>query len=127
MTVDAPRDAAWNKFYSLEPAMRPPSRAYVARLMLSMETVTMAQLLFSKAAIVDYSTLAAAQNSCDLVRAEGLLQDAFATDVRPAIQQWRDSKGLPEDPIVAFRESGYLERITKERAARNSRSVTSYA
>jgi L-rhamnose isomerase / sugar isomerase len=91
------------------------------------QTVTMAQLLFSKAAIVDYSTLAAAQKSCDLVRAEGLLQDAFATDVRPAIQQWRDSKGLPEDPLVAFRESGYLERITKERAARNSRSVTSYA
>jgi len=91
------------------------------------QTVTMAQLLYSKAAIVDYSTLAAAQNSCDLVRAEGLLQDAFATDVRPAIRQWRDSKGLPQDPMVAFRESGYLERITKERAARNSRSVTSYA
>jgi L-rhamnose isomerase/sugar isomerase len=91
------------------------------------QTVTMAQLLFSKAAIVDYSTLAAAQQSCDLVRAEGLLQDAFATDVRPAIQQWRDSNGLPKDPIEAFRESGYLERITKERAARNSRSVTSYA
>jgi L-rhamnose isomerase / sugar isomerase len=91
------------------------------------QTVTMAQLLFSKAAIVDYSTLAAAQKSCDLVRAESLLQDAFATDVRPAIQQWRDSNGLPKDPIEAFRESGYLERITKERAARNSRSVTSYA
>jgi L-rhamnose isomerase / sugar isomerase len=91
------------------------------------QTVTMAQLLFSKAAIVDYSTLAAAQKSCDLVRAEGLLQDAFATDVRPALQQWRNSKGLPQDPIAAFRESGYLERITKERAGRNSRSVTSYA
>jgi L-rhamnose isomerase/sugar isomerase len=87
----------------------------------------MAQLLFSKAAIVDYSMLAAAQKSCDLVRAEGFLQDAFATDVRPAIQQWRDSKGLPQDPIAAFRENGYLERITKERAARNSRSITSYA
>jgi L-rhamnose isomerase/sugar isomerase len=61
------------------------------------------------------------------VRAESLLQDAFATDVRPAIQDWRDSKGLPKDPLVAFRESGYLERITKERAARNSHNVSSYA
>jgi L-rhamnose isomerase/sugar isomerase len=91
------------------------------------QTVTMAQMIFSKAVIVDYAELAAAQQSCDLVRAESLLQDAFATDVRPVIQQWRDSKGLPQDPMAAFRESGYLERITKDRAARNSRSVTSYA
>jgi L-rhamnose isomerase / sugar isomerase len=91
------------------------------------QTVTMAQMLFTKAAIVDYAALAAAQQSCDLVRAESLLQDAFATDVRPAIQDWRDSKGLPRDPLTAFRESGYLERITKDRAARNSQNVSSYA
>jgi len=91
------------------------------------QTVTMAQMLFSKAVIVDYPALVVAQKDCDLVRAESLLQDAFATDVRPAIQDWRASKGLPKDPIPAFRESGYLERITKERAARNSRSVSSYA
>jgi L-rhamnose isomerase/sugar isomerase len=91
------------------------------------QTVTMAQQLFAKAALVDAKKLAVAQNKCDLVAAESLLQDAFATDVRPAIQEWRDSKGLPKDPMAAFRESGYLERITKDRAARNSSSVTSYA
>jgi L-rhamnose isomerase/sugar isomerase len=47
--------------------------------------------------------------------------------VRPAIQEWRESKGLPKNPMAAFRQSGYLERITKERAARNLRSVSSYA
>jgi len=61
------------------------------------------------------------------VTAETLLQDAFNVDVRPAIQEWRDSKGLPRDPLRAFRESDYMERITKERGARNSQSVTSYA
>ncbi len=91
------------------------------------QTVVMAQMLFAKAAIVDHPTLAAAQKDCDLVRAESLLQDAFATDVRPVIQTWRDSNGLPQDPLVAFRESGYLESITKERAARNSQNVSSYA
>jgi L-rhamnose isomerase/sugar isomerase len=91
------------------------------------QTVTMAQMLFSKAAIVDYPELAKAQQACDLVRAESLLQDAFATDVRPAIQEWRDSKGLPKDPMTAFRMSGYLEQITKQRAARNSQNVSSYA
>jgi L-rhamnose isomerase/sugar isomerase len=91
------------------------------------QTVTVAQELFSKAALVDGRELAAAQNNCDLMRAESLLQDAFATDVRPAIQEWRESKGLPKNPMEAFRQSGYLERITKERAARNLRSVSSYA
>jgi L-rhamnose isomerase / sugar isomerase len=91
------------------------------------QTVTMAQQLYAKAALVDGKKLAAAQMSCDLVRAEAVLQDAFATDVRPAIQEWRESKGLPKDPLEAFRQSGYVERITKERAARNSHSVTSFA
>jgi L-rhamnose isomerase/sugar isomerase len=91
------------------------------------QTVTMGQMIYSKAAVVDYVALVEAQQNCDLVRAESLLQDAFATDVRPTIQEWRESKGLPGDPMTAFRESGYLERITKERAARNARSVTSYA
>jgi len=91
------------------------------------QTVTMAQMLFAKAAIVDRTELATAQKECNLVRAESLLQDAFATDVRPSIQEWRTAKGLPADPMVAFQASGYLERITQERAARNSRSVNSYA
>jgi L-rhamnose isomerase/sugar isomerase len=91
------------------------------------QTVTVGQELFSKAALVDGRELAAAQNNCDLMRAESLLQDAFATDVRPAIQEWRESKGLPKNPMEAFRQSGYLERITKERAARNLQSVSSYA
>jgi L-rhamnose isomerase/sugar isomerase len=91
------------------------------------QTITMAQQLFAKAALVDGRELATAQKKCDLVRAESLLQDAFATDVRPAIQAWRDSNGLPRDAMEAFRQSGYLERITKERAARNSQNASSYA
>ena len=91
------------------------------------QAVNMAQELYTKAAIVDYAELADAQKSCDLVRAESTLQDAFATDVRPVIRDWRHSKGLPENPIEAFRKNGYLERITKERCARNAGSVSSYA
>ncbi len=93
----------------------------------AIQTVTMAQQLFAKGALVDHEELSHAQTNCDLVGAESLLQDAFNIDVRPAIQEWRDSKGLPRDPLKAFLESGYMERITKERAARNSQSITSYA
>ncbi len=92
-----------------------------------LQTVKMAQELYAKAALVDYAALVRAQESCDLVTAESLLQDAFATDVRPAILEWRRSRGLPTDPLDAFRQSGYLERITKDRATKNSAGVSSYA
>jgi L-rhamnose isomerase/sugar isomerase len=91
------------------------------------QTVSMAQELFAKAALVDYDRLAAAQKTSDLIRAESCLQDAFATDVRPAVREWRESKGLPRDPMKAFLESGYLERISLERASRNLSNVSSYA
>src|SRR5438874_4649093 len=91
------------------------------------QTVTIAQELFAKAAIVDHAALAGAQRRCDIVRAEALLQDAFATDVRPAIRDWRTARSLPPDPMQAFRESGYLERITAERGASRPTSASSYA
>jgi L-rhamnose isomerase/sugar isomerase len=93
----------------------------------AIQTITMAQQLFAKAALVDHKELSHAQNHCDLVVAESMLQDAFNIDVRPVIREWRDSKGLPRDPMKAFLESGYMERITKERAARNSQNISSYA
>jgi L-rhamnose isomerase / sugar isomerase len=92
-----------------------------------LQTVKMAQELYAKAALVDHAALVRAQEGCDLVAAESLLQDAFASDVRPAIQEWRRSRRLPTDPLDTFRQSGYLERITKERSTKNSASVSSYA
>jgi L-rhamnose isomerase/sugar isomerase len=97
------------------------------KLEAMIQTVTVAQELFAKAALVDFERLAAAQQKSDLVRAESCLQDAFATDVRPAVREWRASKGLPLDTMQAFRESGYLERITQQRSAKNLATVTSYA
>ena len=91
------------------------------------QTVGMAQELYSKAALVDHEQLAKAQSRSDLMEAEGCLQDAFATDVRPAIREWRRSKGLPENPMHAFRESGYLQKISEERSARNMSSISTYA
>jgi L-rhamnose isomerase/sugar isomerase len=91
------------------------------------QTVMTAQELFAKAAIVDHEKLAVAQSKAELVDAENCLKDAFSTDVRPAIRDWARSRGLPEDPLAAFRQSGYLERITAERAKKNAAAVSSYA
>lgn len=82
------------------------------------QTVVAAQALAAKASLVDLERLVAAQASSDIVRAETCLQDAFATDVRPIVREWRAAHGLPADPLDAFRQSGYLERIIAERTHR---------
>src|SRR6266849_17046 len=91
------------------------------------QTVSTAMELYAKAALVDHAKLAALQAACALVDAEECLKSAFSTDVRPVIREWAESKGLPADPLDAFRQSGYLERITAERSAKNAATVSSYA
>jgi L-rhamnose isomerase / sugar isomerase len=91
------------------------------------QTVCTAQELCSRAALVDHSRLAKLQQQCSLVDAEETLRTAFWQDVRPVIRDWRKSHNLPEDPLKAFRGSGYLERVTKERSGRNAAASASYA
>ena len=90
------------------------------------QTVAMAQELYAKAALVDHDALPAGAGEARIwCGAESCLQDAFATDVRPAIREWRAARGLPVDPLEAFRESGYLERITAERGSRSADASSS--
>jgi L-rhamnose isomerase/sugar isomerase len=91
------------------------------------QTALAAQELFAKAALVDHGTLQLHHADCSLVDAEECLKSAFYTDVRPLLMDWRRSRGLPADPIAAFRESGYLQRISAERAGRNTAAAGSYA
>src|SRR5437016_3203529 len=91
------------------------------------QTVCSAQELYAKAATVDHERLAGLQQSCALVDAEECLRGAFWLDVRPVVAEWRKSKGLPEDPMKAFRDSGYLKRVTRERQDRHTGTTASYA
>ena len=91
------------------------------------QTVCTAQELYARAALVDHERLASLQQKCALVDAEETLRGAFWQDVRPAIREWRKSRGLPEEPMEAFRGSGYLERITRERGDKNLGASASYA
>jgi L-rhamnose isomerase/sugar isomerase len=91
------------------------------------QTIAMAEELYAKAALVDLEQLARLQTQCKLIEAEELFRAAFWEDVRPMVKEWRRGKGLPEDPLQALAESGYVERITRERAARNASISTTYA
>ncbi|MGD1104861.1 MAG: sugar isomerase, partial [Terriglobia bacterium] len=91
------------------------------------QTAVTAQELYSKAVLVDQEKLADYQMKGELIDAEECLKQAFGSDVRPAIREWRKSKGLAEEPLQAFRASGYTERAERERGAKNKGSVASYA
>jgi L-rhamnose isomerase/sugar isomerase len=91
------------------------------------QTVCTAQEIFAKAACVDREELTEHQDRCRTVEAEECLRHAFWFDVRPAIRAWRKERGLPEDPLMALRQSGYLERIRTERSVANAKAITSYA
>jgi len=93
----------------------------------TIQTVMAAQELFAKAALVDHGALARHQEACELIDAEQCLKTAFFTDVRGAIAEWRRARGLAEDPLAAYRASGYQARIERERAERNRAQTASFA
>src|SRR5213594_575062 len=67
------------------------------------QTVCTAQELYAKAALIDFPRLTKAQNQQRLIDAENTYKDAFSTDVRPAVREWRRARGLGKDPLAAFR------------------------
>jgi L-rhamnose isomerase / sugar isomerase len=69
----------------------------------------------AKALLVDQAALETAQARGDVLGANGLLMDAYATDVRPLLAQIRTGRGLDPDPMGAYARSGYAERIVAER------------
>ncbi|SDS51547.1 L-rhamnose isomerase / sugar isomerase [Streptomyces sp. TLI_053] len=69
----------------------------------------------AKALLVDGEALAAAQASGDVLGANAVLMDAFATDVRPLLAEVRAEAGLAPDPLAAYRASGWASKIVAER------------
>jgi len=73
------------------------------------------QEMTARALLLDRDALATAQKANDVLGANAVFMDAFQTDVRPALAEWRASRGLPADPMAAYAASGYQERIEAER------------
>ncbi len=73
------------------------------------------QEMTARALLLDRDALAAAQEENDVLTANAILMDAFQTDVRPQLATWRESRGLPADPMAAYLASGYARTIADER------------
>jgi len=69
----------------------------------------------AKSLLVDTAALEEAQRAGDVLGANGVLMDAYNTDVRPLLAELRAESGLDPDPMAAYARSGYAERIIAER------------
>lgn len=85
------------------------------RMHAVLHSIDSLQVSLAKALIVDRERLAEYQASHDIIRANRTCLDAFLTDVRPLVAAARTENGGEADPVEAYAESGYQEKINEER------------
>ena len=73
------------------------------------------QEMLARALLLDADALSAARTSGDVLAANEVFMDAFYTDVRRDLAEWRESRGVPADPMQAYLASGYQEQIEADR------------
>ena len=80
------------------------------------------QEMMARALLLDTDALDAARTAGDVLAANEVFMDAFYTDVRRDLAAWRESRGLPADPMVAYVASGHQDtdrdRPRRRRAGR---------
>lgn len=86
-----------------------------AKIPGQIRSVLNVQEMTARVLLVDREALATAQEDGDVLGANAILMDAFYTDVRPDLASWRQSRGLPADPMAAYAASGYQEQIEADR------------
>jgi L-rhamnose isomerase/sugar isomerase len=86
-----------------------------AKIPGQIRSVLNVQEMTARALLVDRVALAEAEQAGDVLAANGIYMDAFSTDVRADLADWRTSRGLPADPMAAYATSGYGEQIAADR------------
>lgn len=78
-------------------------------------SVLTVQEMTARALLVDHEALTQAQAAGEVLAANQIVMDAFYTDVRDDLADWRAQRGLPEDPMAAYIASGYQQQIETDR------------
>lgn len=86
-----------------------------AKIPGQIRSVLNVQEMTARVLLVDAKALEAAQLAGDIMAANDIFMDAYQTDVREELAQWRHSRGLPLDAMGEYRASGYAEKIARER------------
>lgn len=86
-----------------------------AKIPGQIRSVLNVQEMTARALLIDQDALADAQRRGDVLGANEVFMDAFYTDVRTALADRREARGLPRDPIAAYAASGYQAEIERAR------------
>ena len=87
------------------------------RIMAVLHSVDSLQLALARALLVNGRELRKRQLADDIIGANRIFNEAtMNSDVRSIVAKARIEKGLPVDPVVAYAESGYQQKIERERA-----------
>lgn len=86
-----------------------------AKIPAQIRSVLTVQEMTARALLVDREALDKAQLAGDVMAANDIFMDAYQTDVRAELAQWRQSRGLPLDAMGTYRSSGYAEQIARDR------------
>jgi L-rhamnose isomerase/sugar isomerase len=73
------------------------------------------QEMTARALLLDRVALTAAQEAHDVLGANEIFMDAYQTDVRADLAAWRETRGLPANPMRAYLDSGYQRTIAEDR------------
>jgi L-rhamnose isomerase/sugar isomerase len=73
------------------------------------------QEMLARVLLLDVEALEQAREDADVLGANDVLMDAFYTDVRRDLAEWRSQRGLPARPLHAYLSSGYQEGIETDR------------
>ena len=71
------------------------------------------QVQWAKALLIQWDRLREAQLRNDVLGAEAIVREAYEQDVSFWLEEVREQAGRPRDPMAAFHESGYVERIAE--------------
>jgi L-rhamnose isomerase/sugar isomerase len=85
------------------------------RIQAVLHSIDSLQVSLARALVLDRKRLAEFQESQRIMPANRIFLDAFLTDVRPILYVARLEQGLPMDPVEAYDQSGYQEKIEAER------------
>jgi L-rhamnose isomerase / sugar isomerase len=80
-----------------------------------LQSVEAIKVAYAKALLVDRAALESAREENDVVVAQEIIQDAYATDVRPLLRESRFRRGGSIDPIGLYRKLNVRKTLISER------------
>lgn len=87
-----------------------------------LESLDAIGLAYIKASLIDYEALEKCRHKNDISQCASILQQAYQTDVRPILREYRQRKGGAIDPLALYRHLNVRDNLISARGNKSSAS-----